>query len=161
MFPLCDYRTNCHFMLANFKKYMITIFLTEDDKDDQNIFKEALDEIEISFLIANFHNGEELLEHLDNNQDLLPDIIFLDLNMPKLNGMDCLKILRKNPKYADLFVAIYSTSGAKENIENAFLNGANAYIKKPGNFNELKSILKELLSDTVGDHFAASNLKTF
>lgn len=148
-------------MLANFKKYMITIFLTEDDKDDQTIFKEALDEIEISFHIANFHNGEELLEHLENNQDLLPDIIFLDLNMPKMNGMDCLKILRATPKYKDLFVAIYSTSGSQENIENAFMAGANAYIRKPNDFEELKNILRELLRDSWGDHFAASNLKTF
>lgn len=148
-------------MLANFKKYMITIFLTEDDKDDQTIFKEALDEIEISFHIANFQNGEELLEHLENNQDLLPDIIFLDLNMPKMNGMDCLKILRATPKYKDLFVAIYSTSGSQENIENAFMAGANAYIRKPADFEELKDILRELLRDSWGDHFAASNLKTF
>jgi len=148
-------------MLANFKKYMITIFLTEDDKDDQNIFKEALNEIEISFHIANFENGEELLEHLGNNLDLLPDIIFLDLNMPKLNGMDCLKILRNDPRYANLFVAIYSTSGSKENIENAFMAGANAYIRKPNDFGELKNVLRELLLDSWGDHFAASNLKTF
>jgi len=148
-------------MLANFKKYMITIFLTEDDRDDQQIFKDALDEIEISFLIANFGNGEELLEHLDKNQDLLPDIIFLDLNMPIMNGIECLKILKKNPKYKDLFVAIYSTSVSNDTIMEAFEAGANTYIRKPSDFSKLKEILQEVFKDSWSDHFAASNLKTF
>ena len=80
----------------------------------------------------------------DSNLDH-PQLIFLDLNMPVMNGFECLKKIRTNPKLKDLVVAIYSTSSSERDIEETFVNGANIYINKPNKFEELKKTIAQVV----------------
>ena len=122
------------------------IVLVDDDKDDQLIFYEALQDIDKTVEVSIFNNGQDFLEALDAGNKTLPKIVFMDLNMPILNGMQCLNTLRKEVRYNDLSVIIYSTSGSEEDIRKTFHNGANRYMKKPNNFNVLKSLLYRAMS---------------
>lgn len=123
----------------------ISITLADDDEDDRLFFTDAFDEIKINTVVNTVKNGRELLDFLNLADTVLPNIIFLDLNMPILNGIDCLKEIKQNNRLSDIAIAIYSTSSSEQDIENTFVLGANIYIKKPNNFNDLKKILSEVV----------------
>lgn len=121
------------------------IMLADDDEDDRLFFKEAFEEVKINYRISAFNDGEQLMEHLYDTSNPLPDIIFLDLNMPRKSGIECLKEIRANDRLKKISVAIYSTSSSEQDIEDTFVSGANVYIKKPNDFNMLKKILSDVV----------------
>lgn len=123
----------------------ILITLADDDEDDRLFFTDAFDELKINTIVNTVKDGRELMNFLNHPDTVLPNIIFLDLNMPILNGVDCLKEIKENHKFKDIAIAIYSTSSSEQDIENTFVLGANIYIKKPSNFDELKKILSEIV----------------
>ena len=96
--------------------------------------------------MVNVRNGVELMEWLNKNQPVLPQLIFLDLNMPLKNGIQCLKEIGSSERLKNISVAIYSTSKSDKNMEDAFFNGANVYISKPTDFNSLKAALEKVLA---------------
>lgn len=121
------------------------ITLADDDEDDRLFFTDAFEELKINTIVNTVNNGKELLNFLNHPETVLPHIIFLDLNMPILNGIDCLKQIKSNDKFKDIAIAIYSTSSSDQDIEDTFVLGANIYIKKPSNFDELKKILSDVV----------------
>ncbi|MNK08436.1 Response regulator rcp1 [compost metagenome] len=123
----------------------IHIMLADDDEDDRLFFKEAFEEVKIQYKISTFNDGEHLMEHLYEKDNALPDIIFLDLNMPRKSGIECLKEIRNDDRLKKISIAIYSTSSSEQDIENTFVSGANVYIKKPNDFNMLKKILSDVV----------------
>lgn len=122
------------------------ILLAEDDEDDRLFFKEALQEIKVKTNITFVTDGAQLMNYLDQSDILLPHVVFLDLNMPVKSGMECLIEIRKNKRLKDLAIVIYSTSSSEEDIEDAFVNGANIYIKKPNDFSLLKTTLTKVVN---------------
>lgn len=123
----------------------ILITLADDDEDDRLFFTDAFQELKINTIVNTVNNGKELLNYLNHPETVLPNIIFLDLNMPILNGIDCLKQIKLNDKFKDIAVAIYSTSSSDQDVEDTFVLGANIYIKKPSNFDDLKKILSDVV----------------
>lgn len=130
------------------QKAPLRILLTDDDEGDRLIFKEIIDEIDRNTNVHMVNNGKQMMDFLTNSNNLLPHIIFLDLNMPDMNGIECLKEIRKFDKYSDISIIIYSTSTFEKDIEETFLHGANIYITKPGDYKELKKVLAKALSTT-------------
>lgn len=124
----------------------IYILLADDDDDDRQFFKDAFEEIKIKTIVKTVNDGMELMSQLNQDGNVLPHVLFLDLNMPKKNGLECLKEIKNNENLRDIAVAIYSTSASNEDIEETFVKGANIYIKKPNDFNALKKILTEVIT---------------
>ena len=122
----------------------ILITLADDDEDDRLFFIDAFEELKINTIVNTVNNGRELLNFLNHPETVLPNIIFLDLNMPILNGIECLKEIKLNDRFKEIVVAIYSTSSSDQDIEDTFVLGANIYIKKPSSFDSLKKILSEI-----------------
>jgi CheY-like chemotaxis protein len=121
------------------------VLLADDDEDDRLFFKEAIDDIKMKTRVTTVNDGIELMEFLLQPNAVLPDVIFLDLNMPRKNGMQCLEEIRNNSTLKELTIAIYSTSGAERDIEETFIKGANVYIKKPNDFAALKKLVEEAM----------------
>ena len=121
------------------------IFLADDDEDDRFIFKEALKEIQVPTRLLTANDGEQLMAALNTLTGNLPDVLFLDLNMPRKNGFQCLREIRQNKNLRSLRTIIFSTSYEKEVIELLFKAGADHYIKKPTEFNELKKVIERVL----------------
>lgn len=140
---------------------ILHIILADDDEDDRLFFKDAIDEIKIKTAVTIVKDGAQLMDHLNNCTTQLPDLVFLDLNMPSKNGMECLKEIRGNNKLKDISVAIYSTSASEEDIEETFVKGANVYIRKPNNFPELKKALAQVLSVNWHYHTSGLNKENF
>ncbi len=132
------------------------IVLADDDVDDRLFFTDAFDELKISTKVQTFNDGAELMDYMNNEESLLPEILFLDLNMPKKNGIECLHEIKANPRFSNIAIAIYSTSSSEEHIEETFVSGANIYIKKPNDFNELKKVLSNVV--TINWQYQTSGL---
>jgi CheY-like chemotaxis protein len=120
------------------------IVLADDDADDRLIFSEALETVDSSIELLTINGGEELLEYLRNEKNKLPQLIFLDLNMPRVNGFDCLRQIRADERLANLCVIIYSTSNQFKDIMETLNNGANLYFSKPNDLKELSGRLQQI-----------------
>jgi CheY-like chemotaxis protein len=142
------------------KKKPFLILIADDDEGDRILFTDAFAELKINTVVRTVNDGIELMNWLNDNDHPLPHFLFLDLNMPRKNGLECLKEIRTSVKLKDIFVAIYSTSDSEDDMEDTFLNGANVYITKPNDFNVLKQILNKVVSATFiyeGDAFNRKN----
>ncbi len=122
------------------------IALADDDEDDRFFFTEAFDELKVKSKVSTFKDGIELMHYLEQAENELPDLLFLDLNMPKKSGISCLQDIKANSRLKDLVIAIYSTSSSEEDVEHTFVLGANIYIKKPNDFEKLKKVLSEVVT---------------
>ncbi len=121
----------------------ILILLADDDENDRLLFTDAFQELKIKTIIHTVNDGLQLMAYLLKNKSKLPQLLFLDLNMPFKNGLDCLKEIRSNLDLRELSVAIFSTSLAQKDIDETFIQGANIYINKPNSFNDLKAVLNK------------------
>jgi len=124
----------------------LQIILADDDESDRTNFMDALEESRIRTVVFAVKDGVELMDHLNSEDAPIPNLLFLDLNMPRKNGLACLKEIRKSEKLKEVAVAIYSTSSYEKDIEETFHHGANVYIKKPTDFKILKEVLDKVLS---------------
>ncbi len=122
------------------------IFLADDDSDDVAIFSQALSEISSDCTFTIFNNGAELIKQIKENPAAAADIIFLDLNMPKINGLEALTFIRTVEAYRPVPVIIYSTSASSNHIALAREIGANYYFIKPSDYRNLKEQIKKLLA---------------
>jgi CheY-like chemotaxis protein len=122
------------------------IYLAEDDDDDRLLFQEALRDInqDAEFVIS--HDGVQLMQTLDSRVPPPPRVLFLDLNMPRKNGYECLREIRKTEKLKNIPVVIFSTSKSEESIEETYRDGANHYLFKPDDFNKLKAAILQVLA---------------
>jgi len=118
----------------------MNIFLADDDQDDRLFFSEALKEIPLHIETSEFPDGVGLMANLHSDEKL-PDVIFLDLNMPMLNGFECLSDIRRDKKFENIPVIIYSTAFHKAEVERLQTMGATGYLRKPSSYNQLKTLV--------------------
>jgi len=121
------------------------IFYTDDDVDDQLIFKEVVAEIDKSHDLYIQNDGQELLDRLQNPPPK-PQLVFLDLNMPRKNGIQALKEIRQSEKLKDITVIIFTTSDDNASIEITKDLGASVFITKPSFFHSFKKAIAHCLS---------------
>ena len=140
---------------------IIHILLADDDEDDRNFFKDAFEEIKIKTNVKVVNDGYELMNYLGKPDVIVPHILFLDLNMPRKNGMQCLSEIKQLDHLKDMAVAIYSTSASEDDIEETFVKGANIYIKKPNDFDELIKTLNTATTFNWQYHTNNLNRDTF
>lgn len=120
------------------------ILLVDDDIDDQLFFLEAINELEPTLECGIANNGLEALEHLQKDPPP-PILIFLDLNMPFMNGFECLTQLKKTNVYKEIPVIIFTTSNHPIDMERTISMGATMFLTKPADFNTLKNKLHGIL----------------
>jgi CheY-like chemotaxis protein len=124
--------------------------LADDDHDDAELFGEALNRVDTSITLHHVDNGTGVFEFLDNNVQT-PDLIFLDLNMPKMSGWQCLAQLKNNPDYKDIPVIMYTTSSHYRDTEIALDLGALGLVTKPSEFKILKTIISSIVNNIHRD----------
>jgi len=137
----------------------MNVLLAEDDRDDCNFFKIALEVMPLPTHLTTVHDGEQAMKHLSENSEHLPDIIFLDVNMPRKDGLECLVEIKENEKLKNIPVVMLSTSRDQDKIRNSFELGANIYIRKPGDFSELAQAIHHALPIAIDNKFSKGKLK--
>ena len=141
----------------NFKQ--MNILLADDDMDDCNFFKKALQTVPLLTQLTTVPDGEQLMKYLFENSEHLPHVLFLDINMPRKNGFECLSEIKQNEKLKHLPVVMFSTSNSQDNISILFKTGADLYIRKPSNFTELVQIIHNALPIAAENIFSNGKLK--
>lgn len=126
----------------------IAIFYADDDEDDLMFFNDAVDKIssnsEESIKLYMHRNGESLLENIEKNK-IENGVVFLDINMPRKSGFQLLEEIRSTSKISRVPVIIYSTSYNELNVKMSHNLGANFYVVKPHNFNDLVVMINNVI----------------
>jgi CheY-like chemotaxis protein len=122
----------------------IIIVYAEDDEADRELFAEALGKAKVKARLTTVENGKALIQHLTKNT---PDIIFTDINMPLLNGKECLHTLRRHSRFKNIPIIILSTSSFESDIEETYAGGANMYVVKPISFENHVENIKRIFCD--------------
>jgi CheY-like chemotaxis protein len=127
----------------------IQILMADDDQDDRMLAKEAFEENRLINSLSFVSDGEELIEYLTYSgryQDavhLKPDIILLDINMPRKNGIEALKEIKENPSLKSIPVVMLTTSNAEEDVVKSYDLGVSSFITKPVSFDALVKTVAE------------------
>ena len=129
------------------KKFMkkFNIYLADDDLDDRDFFIEALQEIPLKTQVTQFDNGVDLMDRLFLDT-ILPDVVFLDLYMPIMDGFECLYDIRNFKKFNDIYVVAYSSIYREREVNQLKEDGANQFLKKSSSFKGLKKMLLHSLN---------------
>ena len=131
----------------------IKIVVAEDDIDDQLLFTEALTYVKTRTYLVLVNNGEQLINLLKKAENDIPDIIFLDNNMPCVGGIECLVQIKENNYLDKIPCILISTSSHPVTIEKAFKEGANLYVIKPDSFENWVKIIEKVLLIKWDDYF--------
>lgn len=126
-----------------------TILLAEDDADDRMLALQAIKRSHSSNEVQVVEDGEELMDYLhrrgqfaDAGSTPTPDLILLDLNMPRKSGREALQEIKSDPKLCQIPVVVLTTSGADVDVLQSYANGVNAYIVKPVTFSDLAEAIQ-------------------
>jgi two-component system response regulator len=129
--------------------------MADDDADDQILLQEALKENNIPNSVSFVQNGEELIDFLNKrgrfqNVNCSPGLILLDLNMPKMDGRQALKLIKSDPVLKKIPIVVLTTSRAHSDILECYDLGVNSFISKPVNFAELVEVTREISNYWLG-----------
>lgn len=123
-----------------------TLFLVDDDVDEHELFEEALQNADLDVQLITAKNGIEALEKLDDGAIIKPDLIFLDLNMPKMNGLQFLERIKGSQYHSGIPVFIYTTSSANDDRQKALHLGATSFFTKPNNIDDLSQTIRSAVA---------------
>ncbi len=133
----------------------LNVLLAEDDMDDRFFFDKALQGIPIDTRLTTVPDGEQLMNYLLDNPEQLPDVLFLDINMPRKNGFESVSEIRANKKLKDLYVVMFSTFYSRyigyesEMIKKLHDIGVDNYIRKPHDLVQLKQNIHKVLMEAI------------
>jgi CheY-like chemotaxis protein len=147
-------------MDSKHKKEVLHILLADDDKDDRYFFDKALKTLSIPVKLTTVEDGKKLMDYLLKHPNKLPSILFLDLNMPRKNGSECLAEIKDHPKLKQLPVIIYSTSLHDDVSDILYEKGAHYYVRKT-DLAELEKILFHVLALMIENNFKRPSKSEF
>jgi CheY-like chemotaxis protein len=124
------------------------ILIVDDDSEDRELFHEAISEIDSEINCIAAKDGQEAIDLLTQELFVLPDFIFLDINMPLMNGQECLIELKKDPRLKKIPVIMYSTTSDTQEIKGYYALGAHDFLIKPNNFKKLVDALNSIIIST-------------
>jgi CheY-like chemotaxis protein len=124
-----------------------TIYLADDDADDRYLICEAIKQVDSKIDVVEAENGSDLLLSIQSNTLPSPVLILLDMNMPKMNGLETLRAIRSNPLHAHIPTVMISTSSDAKLIESARYEGINGFITKPDSFEGFIQLARQLTNE--------------
>lgn len=123
------------------------LLMADDDEDDRMLVADALEECEFGGSLEVVENGEELLEVLRSAADggkAMPDLILLDLNMPRMDGYEALKEIKRSDRLGRIPVVVFTTSDAEEDVRLTYDLGVNSFLTKPRSYESLVNVIRAL-----------------
>ena len=145
--------------MTNLKKNIVA--LADDDPDDREIFADVCSDVDLNLEVVLFKNGKELLDHLDTPKAKIPGILFLDINMPVVDGFECLRAIRSKTEFNELCVIVYSTSVNSADVSKAKNLGADGFLQKPSSYGKLRTAFQKILDTDWSDPCSQLNEMNF
>jgi CheY-like chemotaxis protein len=127
-----------------------TVHLADDDEDDRMLIRDALEEANPDLTVVEAQNGQELIENMKSADDLSQTVVVVDMNMPKMNGIETIRELKSEPELAEVPAVMLSTSDNPELKKKALAAGADEFYVKPNTFNALLEIARGILNKFFG-----------
>lgn len=126
------------------------IVIADDDLDDRAIFVDVAQEVDKNIRVTAVEDCESLLRFLERNE--APNVIFLDLNMPRMSGQGCLKLLKEHAEWQKIPVVIYSTASKSDIMDDCYSKGAALYVIKPNDCDTLRALIVSVLKRFMSTH---------
>lgn len=124
----------------------IMLLLADDDTDDRKFFQDAIEELSLSVNLTLVENGVELMKLLTADTYTIPHAIFLDINMPSKNGIECLAEIKANNKLKSIPIIMFTTAYSDDLVNTLYAGGVKYFIKKPNDFSELKRVIERAIT---------------
>ena len=137
----------------------LNILLADDDADDCTLFHDALAEIQLSTHLTIVSDGEMLMKYLSENLKSPPHMLFLDINMPRKDGFQCLLEMKQNENLKDIPIIMLSTFNLKDKIRALFEAGADIFVRKPNSYDELVQVIHHAIPIASNNSFSHSKIK--
>jgi CheY-like chemotaxis protein len=128
----------------------LNILLVDDDSEESYLFNEALEHSGLHFHLYHANNGNDLMSFLLNEPP--PDLVFIDINMPYKDGLEVLTELRDSPKFETLPLVIYSTAKNEDSINVCYEKGADLFVIKPNDFDEMVKVIRKVCTINWKSH---------
>jgi DNA-binding response OmpR family regulator len=128
----------------------MVILIVDDDGEDRELFREAIMEIDPAIQCFSAKDGRDALNQMNFEMIVLPDFIFLDINMPIMNGKECLTEIKKHARFKHIPVIMYSTTSDTKEIKGYYTLGAHDFLIKPHNFKKLVEALSSIVTISKG-----------
>jgi CheY-like chemotaxis protein len=122
-----------------------TVYIVDDDSDDRDLLREVIEELG-SYRITEFEDGRKLIDALQADDLQQVNLLFLDMNMPRMNGLETVRILRANNVFKFVPTVMFSTTSSQELIDSAHKAGIDLFFLKPNSLRELRSMTSLVLS---------------
>lgn len=142
-------------------KEFLNVIVADQDEKTLIFFKNILKELKISIKVQCFSNGKDLMEYLNNEDAVVPEIVFINYMIPGKESMKCLEEIESNSKFSNMVSAIFSEPIPENEIEDIFVKGANIFMKKPECFEKLKKVLSEVITINWQYHTSGLNKDHF
>jgi CheY-like chemotaxis protein len=122
---------------------MLKILLVDDDREEYEFIASAFESLSVKAQVIQIEDCTDVSAAIREHN---PDMVFIDINMPSINGIDCLKSVRSEKRFENLPIIIYSTSNSIADVQESFKHKANLYVVKPNTFSKLTASLQKVLS---------------
>lgn len=142
-------------------KEYLNVILADSDEENQIVFKSIFKDLKIDVRIQNMYNGADLLEYLNNDESLVPEILFMNYDIPGKNSLECLEEIKMDFRFSNMTVAAYSDHLSEEETEGFFIKGGNVFINKPVEYKALKKVLSEVIAISWQYHTSGLNKDNF
>lgn len=121
-----------------------TIYLVDDDQDDRFFIREAIQECGANATIIEVENGSDLLALVNEACDPASSVIIIDMNMPKMNGLETVSVIRMDSRFSEMPVVMLSTSSNPALIQTAYDSGVSSFVTKPSTFDEFAELAVDI-----------------
>ena len=142
-------------------KEYLNVILVDSNEGNRFFFKKIFKDLKIGIKILTFENGEELMNYLNCQQVLIPEILFMEKDIPKKSSLDCLEEIKSVIRFDQMVITIYSKYLSPDEEENIFVKGANIIMEKPDNYVDLKKVLSEIITINWQYHTSGLNKNNF
>ncbi|MDR6488537.1 response regulator RpfG family c-di-GMP phosphodiesterase [Chryseobacterium vietnamense] len=142
-------------------KEFLNVIVADNDENTLIFFKNILKELKISIKVQCFSNGSNLMEYLNNDDAVIPEIVFINYLIPGKESMECVEDISSNSKFNNMVTAIFSDPIPESEIEDIFVKGAHIFMKKPECFEKLKKVLTEVITINWQYHTSGLNKDNF
>lgn len=142
-------------------KEFLNVIVTDNDENTLIFFKNIFKELKISIKIQCFNTGSRMMEYLNNEDAVVPEIAFIQYSISDKNSMECIEEFKLNPKFNNMVTAIFSDQLSENEIEDIFVAGANIYMKRPEDFKSLKKVLTDIITINWQYHTSGLNKDNF
>ncbi|MDQ0065963.1 response regulator [Chryseobacterium lathyri] len=142
-------------------KEYLNVITVDDDEGNIVFFKNIFKDLRIGVKSQCFSDGDDLMTYISSSGAIIPEIVFIKLDIPGKSCMECVREIKINPRFSNTVIVVYAGLIPESEIEEIFINGANIFMRKPETYDGLKKSLTEIITINWQYHSSGLNIDNF